>query len=89
MPPDLGPEIEKSEILNKHGELLMDFNGCLISGRIGVGRGQLSRPPCLFRISLFSISGPRSGGTYIGRPLDAASILFIVQYSAKKSSFPG
>ena len=46
MPPDLGPEIEKSEILNKHGELLMDFNGCLISGRIGVGRGQLSRPPC-------------------------------------------
>lgn len=48
----------------------------------------ISSSPCLFRISLFSISGPRSGGTYIGRPLDAASILFIVQYSAKKSSFP-
>ena len=37
----------------------------------------------------FSASGPRSGGTYIDRPLDAASILFTVQYSAKKSSFPG
>lgn len=45
MPPDLGPEIEKGEILSKHGELLMDFNGCLISGRIRVERGQLSRPP--------------------------------------------
>lgn len=35
----------------------------------------------------FSTLGPRSGGTYIGRPLDAASILSIAQYSSKMT-FP-
>lgn len=49
----------------------------------------ISSSPCLLRISPFSISGPRSGGTYIGRPLDAASILSIAQCSAERASFPG